>query len=211
MPEDVGGAAVDEYAESRRIMWLMGLAGAALLAALGLALAFIVRPEAPKRWPRDVRRNEAAVIAAMRTYAGAQNIFHRTDYDSDGILEYAGPGGAGTTGMHDSFIALYGLTVAGMPIELIPKEMADAKHGTFGSVPYCGYYFSDIEEDCSGIGYNATFTYGLCAVPAEHGVTGINTFVIDVQGTVYQFDNGGKVLSSFPDTANTSATWIVSE
>jgi len=39
--------------------------------------------------PRLCHSNESTAIAACKTYAEAQDIFRRTDWDKDGILEYA--------------------------------------------------------------------------------------------------------------------------
>ena len=54
-----------------------------LPAALGVE-ADVVPVNAP-----NIDANESAAIAACKTYAEAQDIYRRTDWDSDGLLEYA--------------------------------------------------------------------------------------------------------------------------
>ena len=39
--------------------------------------------------PKVIRRNESAAAGACMTYAEAQDIYRRTDWDRDGVLEYA--------------------------------------------------------------------------------------------------------------------------
>ncbi len=165
-------------------------------------LAVIAAIAIRNRLRANMAANESAAIAAMRTYAGAQNIFHRTDYDGDTILEYCTPDNTESP----DFTYLNGTEVDGVPIELIDDAFANAKLGAPGAKPKAGYYFIDISHDVTGAQYRAPFSYGLCAIPAEYGKTGINTFIIDVQGTVFQFDNGGKAFTEFPDTVTDE--WI---
>jgi hypothetical protein len=129
----------------------------------------------------------------MRTYAGAQNIYHRSDYDGDGVLEYCGPGNA----QAPSFTCLYSTTVNGQRIELIDEAFAKADLASPNPAPKAGYLFVDISHDGDGKPYDAQFCYGLCAVPAKYRATGL-TFIINIQGTVYQKDTGGHPVTRFP-------------
>jgi prepilin-type processing-associated H-X9-DG protein len=186
-----------------------GLGGAPPSAALGLPI--IAAIAIPNLLRSKMAANESAAIAAMRTYAGAQNIFHRTDYDGDGILEYCGPGQQGEKEEHVSYTFLNTAKVNGMPIELIDSAFANARLGAPGAKPKAGYYFIEITKDADGNDYNAAFCYGLCAVPAQYNRSGLNTFVIDVQGTVFQRDNGGQPVTQFPDVDDEDEPWIVCE
>ena len=177
-------------------------------------IAVIAAIAIPNLLRSKMAANEAAAIAAMRTYCGAENIFHRTDYDSDGILEYAGPGQQGTGApalAHNSFVALNTVAVAGQPIELIDRAFSSA---TSSSLPKAGYWFNDIATDVSGTDYNAAFVFGLCANPGQYNRTGLNTFVTDVQGTTFQRDKGVNTtsgLTRFPPTTASAAPWLVCE
>ena len=177
---------------SRRRLWRRVRMAIYAVALIGAVVGYL--------WYKDRRAiadNETAVIAALRTYCGAQNLLHRTDYDGDLILEYAGPGQRGET-EHDSFTWLYSVDVDGEPIGLIDEDFARAKFGEPGAEPYHGYHFVDLSPHAAGDAYNAAFTYGLCAFPAEYGVTGLHTFIVDVQGTVFEGDCEGRHFTRFP-------------
>jgi len=178
-----------------------GVGTAAVLAAIAV----------PNLLRSKMAANESSAIACMRTYCGAQNIFHRTDYDGDGLLEYAGPGQQGDAKQHNSFTHLNTTRVQGAKIELLDNAFANARLGAPGARPKAGYYFVDIERDARGQKYNSAFAFGLCAVPAEYNRSGMNTFIVDVQGTVFQRDNGGRPVTQWPDTADPNEPWIVCE
>jgi hypothetical protein len=139
-------------------------------------------------------KNERAAIAALRAYAGAQNIFHRTDYDENGVLEYCGPANPEAP----DFTYLYYTRVKDRNIGLIDEALADAQFGAKDARPYHGYLFADITEDDQGNPYNPAFSFGLCAVPVEYDKTGHHTYAIDIQGTIYVYDTQGKPCARFP-------------
>ena len=171
-------------------------------------IAVIAAIAIPNLLRSKMAANEAAAIAAMRTYAGAQNIFHRTDYDGDGILEYAGPGQQITT-THSTFVALNTVVISSARIELIDNAFGGA---TTATRPKAGYYNNDNATHNGGVAYNAAFIFGLCGNPAQYNRTGLNTFVIDVQGTVYQRDQTStNELTRFPNVTASAAPWIVCE
>ena len=174
-------------------------------------IAVIAAIAIPNLLRSKMAANETAAIAALRTYCGAENIFHRTDYDSDAILEYAGPGQQGTQTAQNSYTALNTVLVAGDKIELIDSAFAAASTSI---QPKAGYWFRDLQQDRNANPYNAAFTYGLCASAGQYNRSGLNTFVVDVQGTVFQRDLGAtntSGLTQFPDTDSTSAPWLVCE
>ena len=53
--------------------------------------------------------------------------------------------------------------------------------------------------------------FALIAAPAEYGVTGIQTFIVSWEGTVYQKDLGEKTLAAFNalERYNPDSTWQV--
>jgi hypothetical protein len=135
--------------------------------------------------------NEAAAIRALRTYLGAQNQYHRSDFYGKGALSYANPkDGKG-------FPDLYRVRGKGEVMNLIDASFARA---TGPESAKRGYYFVDLQYG------DYTVDCGLCAVPARYGETGFYTFVIDVTGTVYAKDNGGKPLTTYPDMRR--ASWV---
>jgi len=172
-------------------------------------IAVIAAIAIPNLLRSKMAANETAAIAAMRTYCGAQNIFHRTDYDSDSLLEYVGPGQQGSVTTHTKFDALNTVQVDSSAIELIDNAFAAA---TTSGRPKAGYWFQDLSLDAAGNAYNAVFSYGLVAIPAQYNRSGLNTFVVDVQGTVFQKDlTSADAITQFPDTGDTSLHWVVCE
>ena len=170
----------------------LGLLTILVVAAVLLAFGGSILPSLLRS---RMASNETAAVAALRTYCGAQNIFHRTDYDGDGVMEYAGP----TNPEAPDFTCLYSTQVDGIPIELIDKDFARAKLDAPGARPRRGYYFIEIQRDVSGNDYSAEWNYALCAVPAEYGRTGLRTFCVDTQGMVLSDDNKGEPLSQYPE------------
>ena len=137
--------------------------------------------------------NEATAIASLRAYAAAQVAFKRNDCDNDGLPDFA-----------DECRDLYYATGAGdQPVKLIARTFADAD-APENSV--CGYYYEDLDSSPDTT-YDHEFEYGLGAIPANYGRSGINTFVIDVTNVVYQKDrgNGDSLNGQYPDIA--AETW----
>jgi hypothetical protein len=79
---------------------------------------------------------------------------------------------------------------------LIDQAMAEA---TSSENPRAGYYFVEIEPEGE---MRMGLCMDLCAVPARYPKTGRNTFIIDVTGTVYRKDTGGKPVTVWPDVSD---------
>ena len=169
----------------RTTVILAGLAAASLFASC-------------MRWPHThprMQSDESAAIAALRAYLCAQDTFQRVDRYGKGKLVYANPKDG--TGFPD----LYRI---GGPLE---KRSVDGfrfidfafARATSPETPKAGYCFIDIVTDRKTGSYDFTKDCGLCAVPVVHGETGIHTFIINAEGTVYRKDNGGKPVTVFPD------------
>ncbi|MCW8130759.1 MAG: DUF2950 family protein [Planctomycetota bacterium] len=162
--------------------------------------------------------NESAAIAACKTYAEAQDLYRRTDWDSDGVLEYA----QHVTGDHSLFeknagqgdltLVCAAFAAAADPAQMKPKSGYCFKiltgQGTFAA----GGRRSYLTVGADGA-FNMTKGYALLAWPAKYGDRGQNTFIINNTGTVYQKDLG-------PNTANIAAGiveydpwpgWVVAE
>jgi len=164
-----------------------GIVSSAVLLIVPL-LAVVSAIAIPNLVSSRIASNEVAAIAGLRAYVGAQGTFHRRDYYGKGELVYANPvDGQGFSDLHE---------VGGQQIKLIDYSMARATSSTRAKA---GYYFVDLTGSEEGP-YDYRYYFGLCAVPAQYPRTGRNTFVMDVTGTVYKKDTGGRPVTVYPDT-----------
>jgi len=132
--------------------------------------------------------NETSAVASLVVILCGQATFHRTDFYGRGQLMYANP----HTGR--GFVDLY--AVGNQRIGLIDQSLAKA---TSPRTAKAGYYFISFRGSADGYEYDPVIEFGVCAVPAVYGKTGINTFVMDVGGSVYMKDTGGVAPTRYPD------------
>jgi hypothetical protein len=147
---------------------------------------------------RRIGRNELAVIAIARAYVDAQIEYARWDRDGDDVLEFA-QRLASTPGKRDGLyweadseadLSPFGPLVQGAERYLETKQPGD---------PIRGYYFRILTrqgENPPGGRYdyvingNMIAGFGLVAYPADHGNSGVMTFVVSHRGKVHQKDLG---------------------
>jgi hypothetical protein len=157
---------------------------------------------------RRVGRNELVAIDVCRGYVEAQMDYASKDYDKDGLLEYAQKL-VSTPGQQD------GLYWEGQPGNLIPKDFAGAAGKT---TPYHGYYFHILTSqgpDAPGGAHHYIVKgemiggFGLIAYPAEYGVSGIKTLIVNQDGVVYEKDLGPMTATLARQTTrfNPDKTW----
>jgi hypothetical protein len=142
---------------------------------------------------RRIGTDELDAIEICSGYVEAQLKYASEDRDKDGMLEYA-PRLMSSPGRHD------GLYWQGEGEPLVPEGLA---HAAWDGVhkgqakPYHGYYFRLLEgqgADAPGGAHNYFIKdklvggFGLVAWPAEYGVTGIHTFIVNQDGIVYGKD-----------------------
>jgi len=139
---------------------------------------------------------ETNAVGSCRAYAEAQTIFHRNDWDNDGIMEYAArfPLLAST------------LDATGTPIQFLDGAFARA---LTPKNPKHGYYFVDMVS-IAGAKIDFVTEFGVCAVPAVYGPGTRRTFIVTTMGTVFAKDTGGKPVFDFPKDPG-KAGWIVAE
>ena len=141
---------------------------------------------------RHIGADELDAIQICHGYVEAQMKYAAEDRDKDGMLEYS-MHLMSTPGRHD------GLYWADSNEPLIPEQLARASMngGQKGAKPYHGYYFRILHgqgPDAPGGAHNYVVKnkmiggFGLVAWPAEYGVTGIHTFIVNQDGAVYQKD-----------------------
>jgi hypothetical protein len=145
---------------------------------------------------RRIGRNELNAIEVCRGYVEAQMEYANLDRDADGILEYAQKI-VSSPGKQD------GLYWEGAPGNLVPKSFAGAAEAAAEAgkkpEPYHGYYYRILKAQGSGAEGGAVNYvvkgemiggFALVAWPAEYGVTGVKTFIVNHRGIVYEKDLG---------------------
>jgi len=140
---------------------------------------------------RRVGRNELNAMEICRGYVEAQLVYASEDRDRDGVLEYA-QRLASSAGKQD------GLYSDDASERLVTKGFVLAASAV-NPEPYHGYYFRVLKSQGSAARGGA-FDYvvkgkmiggfALVAWPAEYGVSGVQTFIINHEGLLYGKDLG---------------------
>jgi hypothetical protein len=142
---------------------------------------------------RLIGAHELDVMEICRGYVEAQRKYASEDRDKSGMLVYAAHL-MSSPGKHD------GLYWEGAGEPLVPEAFARAESGGAGKdhpKPYHGYYFRVLQrQGPSAPGGAHTYVakdkliggFGLVAWPAEYGVTGIHTFIVNQTGAIFQKD-----------------------
>jgi hypothetical protein len=140
---------------------------------------------------RRVGRNELNTMEICRGYVEAQLEYASEDRGRDGVLKSA-QSIASSPGKQD------GLYSEESPQSPVAKAFADAA-GTTKPTPYHGYYFRVLKSQgpaATGGAFDFVVKgkmiggFALVAWPAEYGVSGVQTFIIDHEGLLYGKDLG---------------------
>jgi hypothetical protein len=160
---------------------------------------------------RRIGRNELSTIETMRAYVQAQDEYAGEDRNGDGVKEYARRL-MSTEGARDG---LYWPTAEGEPQSPMGPLIAEAVGEGYkpgqggGSKPYHGYLFRALTAQGANapggakdylVDGHLTGGFALLAYPAEYGSSGVQSFLVNHSGIVYEADLG-------PETA-TAATAI---
>jgi hypothetical protein len=145
---------------------------------------------------RHIGRNELNAVEVCRGYVEAQMAYANVDRDADGNLEYAQKI-VSSPGKQD------GLYWEGQPGSLVPKSFAAAAEAAAEAgkkmEPYHGYYYRILKAQgpaAEGGAVNYVVKgemiggFALVAWPAEYGVSGVKTFIVNHRGMVYEKDLG---------------------
>jgi hypothetical protein len=145
---------------------------------------------------RRIGRNELNAVEVCRGYVEAQMAYANVDRDAHGILEYAQKI-VSSPGKHD------GLYWEGEPGNLVPKSFAGAAEAVAEAgkkpEPYHGYFYRILKAqgpaaDGGPVSYvvkgEMIGGFALVAWPAEYGVTGVKTFIVNHRGIVDEKDLG---------------------
>jgi hypothetical protein len=155
---------------------------------------------------RRIGRNELNTIQVALAYVDAQRQYASKARNDDGILQYA-QHFMSRNGRKDG---LYWEAAPGEEMSPLGPLLARATEEGYRYTvrekgekpdPYYGYYFRILKSQGSNApggereyvaGGKMTSGFGLVAYPAQYGVSGIMTFIVNQLGTVYQKDLGPK-------------------
>jgi hypothetical protein len=165
-----------------------------LLAAGALSVA-LLRTRLRQRAEERIESNERAAARALGQLALANADFRAHDRDGNSL--------------HDFWVR----DVASLPS--IPPELAlaDAACGRLAT-PFSGYFFvamrfheGDVPGSTATYAETPLTAFGFCAYPAEYGVSGRKTLVVNEGHTVLSFDMGGRPLLRWPYDETLKADW----
>lgn len=175
---------------------------------------------------RRIGRNELDVLNTMRAYVDAQREYASKDRMGDQVLQYA-QRIASTSGKKDGLYWPADTDAGESPLGPL---VADARGEGYkvesggqqtSREPFHGYYFKILTQqgaDAPGGKYNYVINgrmiagFAMVAWPADHGNTGVMTFIVNQQGRVYQRDLGPKTEQLAPAITeyNPGPGWTVS-
>jgi hypothetical protein len=146
---------------------------------------------------RVIGANELNAIEICRGYVAAQTTYAETDWDGNGVMEYAAKI-ISTDGKKDG---LYWPGEDSPVAAGFAKATAQGYPAPSGGAPrpYHGYYFKVLtKQGPNAAGGEQDYIvkklmiggFGLVAWPAEYGVSGIMTFIVNQDGVVYEKDLG---------------------
>jgi len=166
---------------------------------------------------RRIGANELDAIAACKAYVDAQYDYAAEDRNQNGVPEYARQL-ISSQGKRDG---LFWPGSDAPPTQFASRVETAETEGyrkTDGPAPYHGYYYRIL----MGQGANARGGardyiqggsmiggFALVAWPAEHGVSGIQTFLVNQDGVIYEKDLGTKTsdLAEAMTNFNPDKTW----
>lgn len=165
---------------------------------------------------RRIGANELDALAVCRGYVSAQLEYASEIHDDSGVNQYAQKIFS-TPGKQDGLYWTNADGTSAGPIgDIVAKALEEGY--SIGKGGYHGYYFKILK----GQGPNAPNGainyviegimiggFALVAVPAEYRVTGVNTFIVNYDGVVYQKDLGPNSLEIVQkmELYNPDKTW----
>jgi Protein of unknown function (DUF2950) len=165
---------------------------------------------------RRIGSNELDAIEICRGYVDAQQEYALEKHDNSEVNQYA-QRVISTPGKHDGLVWYNADDSLGGPIaEGIAKALQQGY--TDKSKPYHGYYFKILKGQGPAaplgqmsfvVGGAMIGGFALAAAPAEYRITGVQTFIVGFDGTVYQKDLGPDTLKIFREMElyNPDKTW----
>jgi hypothetical protein len=149
---------------------------------------------------RRIGGNERNAIAVLRAYIDAQRAYASRDRDGDGVLQYAGKLASAPSRQDGLYWpADPDKGEAPSPLELLVAENAAYLKGHSASDPFRGYHFRILArqgKNAPGGAYNYVINgrmlagFAMVAYPADHGRSGVMTFLVNHNGEIYEKNLG---------------------
>jgi hypothetical protein len=164
----------------------------------GTKWVFDVRAGKQEILNRRIGRNELHIMDFLQVYVDAQHEYATKDCKGDGKVEFAQKF-ISTEGKRDG---LYWETKAGEELSPLGPLVAQATKEGYANKdlqPYHGYYFKILKgqgKHAKGGAYNYVVKgrmllgFALVAYPAQHGNSGVMTFMVSQDGTIYEKNLG---------------------
>ncbi len=152
----------------------------AVTAGLVWAIVQLLGPAARQRefTAAGMKRHEIITFENLRAIAAAQSAYRKKDWDRDGEEEFA-----------MFYVHLYSSVAPDsepVPVNLIPKRLAFAM-GISRMLD--GYYYKDMRQQETASGARELLDYtrqwGVLAMPASKGRTGVLSFIACHDGAIY--------------------------
>jgi len=171
---------------------------------------------------RRIGTNELDAIEICRGFVEAQKDYAEEKHDDSQVNQYA-QRIISTPGKHDGLAWQNPDGTWGGPVgEEVAKALEQGYSNSDRSQPYHGYYFKVLKGQgpAAPLGQIDFVVKGamiggfaLAAAPAQYRVTGVQTFIVSHDGTVYEKDLGPDTLKAFQsmDRFNPDKTWHVTE
>jgi len=152
---------------------------------------------------RRIGANELSTVEVCRAYVDAQREYAEQDRNHDGFIEYAQKF-LSSPGKRDG---LYWPAVAGEEESPIGPLVASARAEGYstaarqGPRPFHGYFYRILKGQgpaAKGGAYDYVLNghmiggFALVAFPAQYGVSGVMTFIVNHDGVVYEKDLGPR-------------------
>jgi hypothetical protein len=172
----------------------------------GATWVFDVRAGKQEILNRRIGRNELLIMDVLHAYVDAQHEYATKDCKGNGSVEFAQKL-ISAEGKHDG---LYWKTEEGEEMSPLGPFVARATKEGYANKdlsPFHGYYFKILKgqgKHAEGGAYNYVakgkmlLGFALVAYPAQYGNSGVMTFVVNQEGTIYE-KNLGKNTKRFAE------------
>ena len=168
-----------------------------------------------------IGKNELAAIATLDAYVDAQLLYAAEDRDGDLVLEYAQKI-ASSPGKHNGLYWVAAPGEAESPLGPLLAAAGEVGQERHQGEPFFGYHFKILTRQGAHppggaydyvINGNMIGGFAMVAWPADHGNSGIMTFVVNQRGEVLQKDLGKETakLAQAMTVYDPDQSWVPAE